>query len=202
MKIMAIMGSPRKGSNVDLLMDKVIEGAGSKADVEVEKIYIYDLNIKYCTGCGVHRTLQGGGDCPLGDDMAGILERMQAADAFIFGTPNHGRTLSAGLTNFFARMMPLLKMEIERNDQGEIIHAEARPLIRGKKAVTVISQGDFAASSSALVLMVLDSNLRDFQLRKVGEVFSTGNLQRSQVKDKEADLAAAFETGVRLVTIK
>ena len=47
---------------------------------------------KYCTGCGAHSVLQGSKDCPLGDDMDGILERMQAADAFIFGTPNHGRT--------------------------------------------------------------------------------------------------------------
>jgi multimeric flavodoxin WrbA len=202
MKIMAIVGSPRKGSNVDILIDRVIEGVKSKTEVEVEKVYIYESDIKYCTGCGAHSILQGSKDCPLGDDMDGILKRMQEVDAFIFGSPNHGRTISAGLTNFFARMMPLLKMQIERDENGEIIHAETKPLIRGKKAVTVISQGDFAVSSSALLLMVLDANLRDFHLRKVGEVFSTGNLKRAQVKEKKVDLDLAFETGARMAIIK
>ena len=202
MKIMAFVGSPRKGSNTDILIDKVIEGARSKADIEVEKIYIYDADIKYCTGCGAHTVSQGSKDCPLKDDMDGILKRMQEADGFIFGTPNHGRTISAGLTNFFSRMMPMLKMHVERDDAGNIVHAESRPLIRGKKAVIVVSQGDNVASSSTLVLLILEANLRDFQLRKVGEVFSMFNLQRAQVKDKPADLNTAFTAGVRLATAR
>jgi multimeric flavodoxin WrbA len=202
MKIMAFVGSPRKGSNTDLLIDKVIEGARSAAAVDVEKVYIYDADIKYCTGCGAHSILQGSKDCPLKDDMAGILQRMQEADGFIFGTPNHSRTISAGLTNFFSRMMPLLKMHVERDAAGAIVHAEARPLIRDKKAVIVVSQGDNIASSSALVLMILDANLRDFHLRKVGEVFSTFNLKRAQVQEKPADLNAAFAAGVRLANVR
>lgn len=201
MKIMAFVGSPRKSSNTDILVDKVIEGAQSKADVEVEKIYLYDANIKYCTGCGAHTASQGSKDCPLKDDMDGILKRMQQADGFIFGTPNHARTVSAAMTNFFSRMMPLLKMHVERDDAGTIVHAEARPLIKGKKAVIVVSQGDNIASSSTLVLLLLEATFRDFQLRKVGEVFSMSNLKRAQVKDKPADLNTAFTAGVRLATV-
>jgi multimeric flavodoxin WrbA len=199
---MAIVGSPRKGSNTDLLIDKVIEGAKSASAVEVEKIYIYAANIKYCTGCGAHSILQGSKDCPLQDDMDGILQRMQQADGFIFGSPNHGRTISAGLTNFFSRMMPLLRMHVERDDAGNIVYAESRPLIRGKKAVIVVSQGDNIASSSALVLMILDANLRDFHLKKAGEVFSMFNLKRGQVAEKPADLSIAFAAGVRLATAR
>ena len=84
MKILAIMGSPRKSSNVDILIDKVLEGAKSKTDVEVEKVYIYESDIKYCTGCGAHSILQGAKDCPLGDDMDGIMERMQQPAEIIF----------------------------------------------------------------------------------------------------------------------
>lgn len=198
MKLMAFIGSPRKGSNTDILVDKVIAGAVSKTSVEAEKVYLYDLDIKYCNACGAHTFFQGGKDCPLGDDMAPLLERMQQADAFIFGSPNHGRTISAAMTNFFARMMPLLKMHVEYDDTGTIVHAEARPLIKGKKAVSIVSQGDFSPSSSALVLMVLDANIRDFHLHKIGELLSTGNLQRSQVQEKPVDLTQAFEIGVRL----
>ena len=85
MKVMAFVGSPRKGGNTDILIDKVIKGAKSKTEVEVEKIYLYDANIKYCTGCGTHTVLKGSKECPLNDDMKGILKRMEQVDAFIFG---------------------------------------------------------------------------------------------------------------------
>lgn len=198
MKLMALVGSPRKGSNTDILVDQVIAGVTSKTPVEAEKVYLYDLNIKYCNACGAHTFFQGAKDCPLRDDMAQLLKRMQQVDAFIFASPNHGRTISAAMTNLFARMMPLLKMHVEYDDQGTIVHAEARPQISGKKAVSIVSQGDFSPSSSALVLLVLDANIRDFHLHKVGELLSTGNLQRAQVQEKPADLARAFEIGVRL----
>ena len=55
--------------------------------------------------------------------------------------------------------------------------------------------------SDALSL-IDEANLRDFQLRKVGEVFSMFNLQRAQVKDKPADLDSAFTAGVRLATAR
>jgi multimeric flavodoxin WrbA len=201
MKIMAFVGSPRKGSNTDILIDKVIEGAKSKTEVEVEKVYLYEANIKYCNGCGAHTIFKGSKECPRNDDMNGILVRMQKVDAFIFGSPNHGRTISAAMTNLIARMMPLLNMYVERDASGNITFAEARPKIQGKKAVIVVSQGDPWASSSALVLKVLDDNIKDFRLKKVGEVFSMGNLREAQVQENQADLDVAFATGVRLASV-
>ena len=46
MKILAINGSPRKGGNTDILLDKVLEGAGPA--VEREKIHLEDLDIQPC----------------------------------------------------------------------------------------------------------------------------------------------------------
>jgi hypothetical protein len=43
--------------------------------------------------------------------------------------------------------------------------------------------------------------MRDFQLKKVAEVFSAGNLERAAVKDKQADLQAAFAAGIKLAGI-
>jgi multimeric flavodoxin WrbA len=201
MKVMAFVGSPRKGGNTDILIDKVIEGAKSKTEVEVEKIYLYDANIKYCIGCGTHTVLKGSKECPFNDDMKGILKRMEQVDAFIFGSPNHGRTISAAMTNFIARMMPLLKMEVIRDDSGNIIDGKPKPLVRGKKAVMVVSQGDPWPTSSSLVLKILDDNIKDFQMRKVGEVFSMGNLELGAVKEKKADLDQAFAMGARMATV-
>lgn len=195
---MAFVGSPRKGSNVDTLMDKVIEGVKSKIDAEVEKIYLYSADIKNCNGCGLCSPLMGSKDCPIDDDMPGILNRMIEADAYIFGTPNHVHTMTSAMTNFWARLQPLGKMEVIRDDSGKIIGGKSKPLIMGKKVVMVVSQGDFSPSASALLLRVLDSNIKDFQLKKVGEVFSTGNLEKAQVKNNEQDLSLAYTVGQHL----
>jgi multimeric flavodoxin WrbA len=201
MKIMAFVGSPRKGSNVDILVDKVIGGAQSKTDVEVEKIYLYKADIKNCNACGLCSPLMGSKDCPIDDDMPGISNRMIEADAYIFGTPNHVHTMTSAMTNFWARLQPLGKMEVIRDDSGKIIGGKSKPLIMGKKAVMVVSQGDFSPSASALLLRVLDSNIKDFQLKKIGEVFSTGNLEKAQVKNNENDLTLAFTIGQRLAGV-
>jgi hypothetical protein len=39
-------------------------------------------------------------------------------------------------------------------------------------------------------------------MRKTGEVFSMGNIQRAAVKDKKDDLNWAFAMGVRLATVR
>ena len=112
MKLMAIIGSPRKGGNTELLVDKVVEGCKSKAAVAVEKIVITDKNIQQCNGC-LTCTFPppGTGKCVLRDDMDELLEQIKASDAFIFGTPNHMRTVTAPMLNFLARMLPLLRYE-------------------------------------------------------------------------------------------
>ena len=131
--------------------------------------------------------------------MDELLEQIQASDAFIFGTPNHMRTVTAPMLNFLARMLPLLRYEIEYDAKGIMIGAEGISRIQDKKAAMVISQGD-PFFSSPLVHMVLERNLRDFRLKLVGDVISSGNLQKQDVAAKAEDLQKAFELGAKLAT--
>jgi multimeric flavodoxin WrbA len=200
MKVMAIVGSPRRGGNTELLVDRVIEGCRSRGNAEIEKVFITDRNIQYCSGC-LTCTFPppGTGKCVLRDDMDVLIEKIRESDAFIFGTPNHMRTVSAPLLNFLARMLPLLRYEIEYDGAGNMIGATGVSKIQDKKAAMVISQGD-PFFSSPLVHMVLERNLRDFRLKLVGDVLSMGNLQKQDVAGKAEDLKAALELGVKLVT--
>jgi len=104
MKVMAIIGSPRKCGNTELLVDRVIEGCMSRGNTEIEKVFIADRNIQYCSGC-LTCTFPppGTGKCVLRDDMDVLIEKIRESDAFIFGTPNHMRTVSAPLLNFLKR---------------------------------------------------------------------------------------------------
>ena len=47
MKVLGIMGSPRRQSNTEILLDKALEGA-REAGTEVEKVLVSNLRISPC----------------------------------------------------------------------------------------------------------------------------------------------------------
>ena len=59
---------------------------------------------------------------------------------------------------------------------------------------------DAAFVIPVLAVELLDRNLIDFKMRKVGEVISYGNLKKGEVADKKDDLQKAFDMGVKLAT--
>ena len=71
--VLAIMGSPRKGGNTDIMVDEIIAGA-KEAGATVEKLMIGDLNIEPCEACAACRTT---GECIKQDDMKVILEKLK-----------------------------------------------------------------------------------------------------------------------------
>ncbi|MEA4853044.1 MAG: NAD(P)H-dependent oxidoreductase [Christensenella sp.] len=84
-KILAVVGSPRKGGNTDGLVDAVLEGAAA-GGAETEKIYLYDLNIGHCRECLYCHHAEPK-TCAIKDDMAELAEKMIMADVLVFGTP-------------------------------------------------------------------------------------------------------------------
>lgn len=99
MKILGIVGSPRKGGNTDVLIDRVLEGAASK-DAEVEKLYLRDVNIHPCQGgfsCEVVKK------CVIPDDMVKVSAKLQEAAAIVVGTPIYMGNVSAPCLNFLVR---------------------------------------------------------------------------------------------------
>ena len=108
MKVVAIMGSYRKGKTIDTLVDRAIEGARSASGtVEVEKITLIDRNIQYCRNCGVCRKDDPSkpiARCAINDDMQEILPLMGEADAYIFGVPIFEGTINAVTKTFLERI--------------------------------------------------------------------------------------------------
>lgn len=107
MNILAIVGSPRKGGNTDILVDHVIQGARSQGrEVNVERIYINDLKLQPCQGDLSCRTT---GKCTISDDMIGVLERVKQADALVLGSPLYRGYLPGQMKVLMDRTSPLEK---------------------------------------------------------------------------------------------
>ena len=79
-KVLMLSSSPRQGGNSDVLCDEFMKGALEVGN-EVEKIFLKDKQINYCTGCSVYSMY--GKPCPQKDDAAEVVEKMIAADVIV-----------------------------------------------------------------------------------------------------------------------
>ena len=87
-KVLIISSSPRKGGNSDTLCDKFAEGAKSAGN-EVEKIFLKDKKINYCTGCGFCNT----------NDYTACSQK----DVIVFATPVYFYTMCGQLKTLIDR---------------------------------------------------------------------------------------------------
>jgi len=83
MKVLGIMGSPRKQSNTDLLLDRALEGA-REAGAETEKVLVSKLKISPCLE--IYACVKDG-NCPIKDDMLPLYDKLVEADHVILASP-------------------------------------------------------------------------------------------------------------------
>lgn len=98
--ILILSSSPRRGGNSDTLCDEFMRGAIDEGNA-VEKIFLGDKTIKYCTGCSTCSL--HGKPCPQKDDMPEILDKMVAADIIMMATPVYFYTMSAQMKTLIDR---------------------------------------------------------------------------------------------------
>jgi multimeric flavodoxin WrbA len=118
MKMLVVLGSPRKGGNGETLArkvaDAVIQGGGS-----VDYIRLNDLALRPCQGCGgCDKT----GNCVIKDDMAAIYQVVDAADRILLVSPVYFYGLSAQCKIFGDRFQARWSRKYqlkERVRQGE-----------------------------------------------------------------------------------
>ena len=83
MKVLGIMGSPRRQSNTEMLLDKALAGA-RESGAEVEKVLISNLNISPCLE--IYACFKDG-NCTIKDDMQMLYDKLLEADHIVFASP-------------------------------------------------------------------------------------------------------------------
>ena len=102
MRMVALMGSPRKGGNTDVLTDECLRGA-SQAGAQVEKVYLDDLHIRPIGDVGEVPSAQRT-DARHDDDFPRALGRFLAADVVVLSSPDYWLGVSAQLKCFIDRL--------------------------------------------------------------------------------------------------
>lgn len=106
-RVLILSTSPRKGGNSDALADAFLAGA-AEVGHEVEKICLYDKDIRFCRGC---LACQKTKVCVIHDDMGPILEKMLRADVLVFATPIYFYEMSGQMKTLLDRTNPLFPAE-------------------------------------------------------------------------------------------
>jgi multimeric flavodoxin WrbA len=98
-KWIAVVGSPRRGKNTDLMVDYVIEGLYGK-NIRVDKFFLSSNNISTCSGCEYCVRTE---TCIIQDDITKIIDSMKRADGYIFASPSYNYNVTAQMKSLLDR---------------------------------------------------------------------------------------------------
>lgn len=177
MKVLGLVGSPRRGGNTDLMVEELLKGARASGH-ETEKLFLYDYTIALCVDC--RGCKKGDYVCCLQDEMRRIYPLMEGADVLVFGTPLYWYGPSGKMKLLIDRMRPF----VENNR------------LRGKRAVVVVPSAEGADACGALVEMFrLSFSYLGVEL--AGEVLVKA-YEKGEVAENEDDLERAYVLGASL----
>ena len=145
MKVIGIVGSPRKGMNTDTLVSKALEGAQSTG-AETAKVCLDDLAIRPCQACDSSPAPRY---CFYEDGMETIYEILETADALVIGSPAYYDSVSAQLKLLIDRSNCLTEM-IALPD-GKVAF---RPRIEKRKKGAFIWVADFSRNPEHALAMI------------------------------------------------
>lgn len=177
MKVLSLIGSPRKGSNTDILVDKILEGCREKV-FTAEKLYLYDFSISACTDCRFCKS--DNYECAIKDDMQQIYPKMVEADVLIFGTPVYWYGPTGKMKLLIDRMRPFI----------------ASKRMQGKRAVLVVPSEEGPKACKALLEMFRMS-FEYLGMEFIDSILATA-YERAEVYGNEEDLNRAYKLGISL----
>lgn len=105
-KVVAILGTYRRGGTIDSAVAAILAGAREKS-AEIRTIYLTDQHIEFCTNCRQCTQAPGltRGECPQKDDLEAILTEIDTADAVVLATPVNCGNATAIFRRFMERLV-------------------------------------------------------------------------------------------------
>ena len=132
-KVLIVVGSPRKKGNSSTLAEQVATGAKAGGAV-VETCYLHGMKINPCNACDACRKKPGAA-CVLKDDMQKLYPKLRSADALVIASPVYWFTVSAQTKLFMDRWYALGSdegYELAGKRFGIVLtYADADPFVSG-----------------------------------------------------------------------
>jgi len=189
MKVLGISGSPRKGGNSDVLLEKALEGARSSG-AETGIIYLRDLNFSPIQE-EEYEKVNDDGLSVIDDDMQLVFKKIDEAGVLILASPI-----------FFGSLSSQAKMMIDRFQcvwlAKNIFHKEI--FTETKKgafiSVEATTRDDFFQSAKSIVRHFFAT----INMHYEDELFCPGIDKKTGAAEHPEYLEKAFELGRNIVS--
>jgi multimeric flavodoxin WrbA len=157
MKILTLLGSPRRKGNTATIL-QIVEQAISTTN-EVERINIVDKKISGCIGCDTCQENMNEPACIQEDDMGELIQKMINSDLIIYATPVYVWDFPAQMKSIMDRQYALVKWK-NFNDVS---------LIKRKQVILLTTCGGDEKSNVDLIFEVFDRECNFMQMKVLGK---------------------------------
>jgi multimeric flavodoxin WrbA len=187
MKVLGIMGSPRRKSNTEILLDKALEGVEA-AGAEVEKVLVSKLKISPCLEIYACRK---DGNCAIKDDMQLLYEKLMETDHIIFASPIFFYGITSQAKAIIDRCQALW---VRRHVLG--IGKEDNRVRRGLFISVGATKGKRLFDGAVLTVKYFFDAIG---MKYSGDLLVRGIDKKGQIEEHPAALEDAFRLGQELV---
>jgi putative NADPH-quinone reductase len=195
-KVVAIVGSYRRGGTVDTAVEAILQGAREKG-ADTHTIYLTDQHLEFCTNCRKCTQAPGEerGQCVQQDDLQSMLNEIDGADAIVLGSPVNFWNVTAIYRRFLERLVGYAYWP----------WGQAGPKTRNTR---ITRRAALVASSAAPGFLIpvftgaaraLSTTARLFGAKPVGKLWIGLSAQQPNQPLSARTLAQARRIGLRLV---
>jgi len=190
MKVLGILGSPRREGNTEILLDEALRGASDNGGL-CEKVILRDLKITPCLE--IYKCAEDG-VCAIQDEMQGLFPKIIQAERLLLASPI-----------FFYSVPALAKAMIDRCQslwaKKYILKLPVSPIAE-RKGVFISVAATRGKKLFDGVRLTVQYFFDAIDVAYSDELFVRGADEQGEVRDQPEALKAAYDLGQRLVTDK
>ena len=174
-RVLAIVGSPRRNGNTEILVDEILSGAEENGAL-TQKIILSELDIAPCRGCD---SCKKTGKCINQDDMQELLACMQSSDVWILATPVYWWAPTAQFKAFLDRWHGVSN----------------RDLFKDRETILAIVLEAKKPSNYNPILDMFKGIMENLKMKLVATVLVPGIYEKGAIHDHPKKLAYARKVG-------
>ncbi len=182
MKIITILGSPRRNGNTELLLNRFIEGASNKN--VIEKIVLNELRFFPCQNCdGCLNT----GVCILQDDLTSLYSKIEQAEVVVIATPV-----------FFGSVSAQTKMMIDRFQAVWVAKNKLNRFFKKKEGYLLVVTGQRKNRFFKNVKETVKMFFNILNIEYKDELFVAGVNRKGEILNHPEILEKSYHMGKKL----
>ncbi len=145
-KIIGVIGSPRTGSNTEILIKKALKSA-EQVGAQTDIINLASAEIEPCIACDICKHT---GECSIYDDMQGITQKLAKTHGLILGSPVYFGNVTSQMKIFMDRSRPLrIDFKLKNKVAGAISVGASR---NGGQETTISAMHEFLLIHDAIIV--------------------------------------------------